>query len=98
MKKPFKKLLGNRVYLNMPEIPESILILSEDVRKGIMQEEQKKWQKLTVYAVGDIVTTVVEGDVVYVAPATLANAPVLSLTDKLQVVMISLYDIAHIWE
>lgn len=97
MTKPFKKLLGNRVYLNMPTIPENNLILSEETKKELALKEQDKIMKLSVYAVGDAIGYIGEGDVVFVDPMTIQNAPVIPLTDKLSVLMISPASIIHIW-
>lgn len=97
MTKPFKKLLGNRVYLFMPKIPESLLVLSDEVKKTLISTEQDKYRKLTVYAVGDTVTILNEGDVVLVDPSALATAPVIKLTDKLDVLLVSIFQITHVW-
>lgn len=97
MTKPFKKLLGNRIYLIMPTIPESFLVLSDEIKKSLISSEQKKFQKLTVYAVGDTVSIIGEGDVVLVEPTAIANAPIIELTDKLSVIMVSVFNIIHVW-
>lgn len=99
MNKPFKKLLGNRVYLNIPVIPESPLVLSEEVKKELIAKEQNKYMRLSVYAVGDAlpIDYLQEGDFVFVDPTTLQNAPVIHLTDQLSVLMISPASIIHIW-
>lgn len=97
MTKPFKKLLGNRVYLNMPTIPESNIILSKEVQQSLIAAEQEKYQKLMVYAVGDIVTNITEGDKVLVDPNALQAAPVIKLSETLSVIMVSPFNIAHIW-
>jgi hypothetical protein len=88
MTKPFKKLLGNRIYLIMPVIPESILVLPEEVKKQLISSEQEKFQKLKVYAVGDTISIIQEGDMVLIEPTALANAPVI---------MVSIFNIIHIW-
>lgn len=97
MTKPFKKLLGNRVYLNMPTIAESNIILSEEAKRELILREQGKYMKLSVYAIGDAIGYISEGDVVFVDPMTIQNAPVIPLTDKLSVLMISPASIIHIW-
>lgn len=97
MSKPFKKLLGNRVYLSMPTIAESAIILSEEVKKSIISSEQDKFQKLKVYAKGDLVTTVEEGDEVLVHPGVLANALVVPLTKEISVILINSLDIIMVW-
>ena len=97
MSKPFKKLLGNRVYISMPTIAESAIILSEEVKKSIISSEQDKFQKLKVYAKGDLVTTVEEGDEVLVHPGVLANALVVPLTKEISVILVNSLDIIQVW-
>jgi len=97
MTKPFKKLLGNRVYLNMPTIAESNIILSEEVKKSIIASEQDKFQKLKVYAKGDLVTIVEEGDEVLVHPGILANALVVPLNKEISVILVNSLDIIQVW-
>ena len=97
MTKPFKKLLGNRVYLNIPEIPESNIILSEEMKKDLIITQQEKYRKLVVYDVGDSTGYLNIGDVVFVDPVTIQNAPVIPLTSTLSVLLISPASIIHIW-
>jgi hypothetical protein len=100
MNKPlFKKLLGNRVYLLLPKIPESRIQLSEEVKKSIISKEREKLMKLTVYAVGDSVSPDVlkEGDVVKVDDRMLSSAPMVDLGGDITVIQVAIFDIAHIW-
>jgi len=93
----FKRLKGNRIYLSIPEFKESPIYLTEELKEAFILEEKKKYTKLEVYAVGDIVHDVERGDVVLVDPAALQNAPVISLSDTKKVILISPFDIIHIW-
>lgn len=95
--KEFKKLRGNRVYLEIPEFKESPIYLTEELKEAFILEEKKKYTKLTVYAVGDIVNDLNEGDVVLVDPMALQNAPVINLSDDKKVILVSPFDIIHIW-
>lgn len=97
MSKPFKKLLGNRVYLEIPVIPENNIILSEAIKQSIIESEKTKYQRLKVYAKGDLVTTVEEGDEVLVHPGVLANALVIPLTKELSVILVNSLDIIQVW-
>jgi len=97
MKKPFKKLFGQRVFLSMPILPESAIILSEAVQQSIVEKEQEKYQKLTVYATGELVTTVSEGDVVLVNPEILQRAQVVPLSKTHKVILINALDIIMVW-
>jgi hypothetical protein len=69
--KPFKKLRGRTILLSVPERKKSALELSAKDEEAMMQEAAKLWSKLTVYAIGDKVEEVQEGDQVYVRTSAL---------------------------
>jgi len=69
--KPFKKLRGRTILLSVPERKKSAIELSAKDEDMIMQEAAKLWSKLTVYAIGDKVEEVQEGDQVYVRTSSL---------------------------
>ena len=71
MSKPFKQLRGRTILLDVPKKKESVIKLSAKDEDTIMQEAMKMWSKLTVYAVGDRVDEVKEGDQVYVRTSAL---------------------------
>jgi hypothetical protein len=71
MSKPFKQLRGRTILLDVPKRKESAIQLSVKDEDMIMQEAVKMWNKLTVYAVGDKVEEVKEGDQVYVRTSAL---------------------------
>jgi hypothetical protein len=71
MSKPFKKLRGRTILLSIPERKKSAIELSAKDEDMIMQEAVKMWNKLTVYAIGDKVEEVQEGDQVYVRTSAL---------------------------
>ena len=71
MKKPFKQLRGRTILLSIPERKKSGLELSAKDEEAMMQEAAKLWSKLTVYAIGDKVEDVKEGDQVYVRTSSL---------------------------
>ena len=71
MSKPFKKLRGRAILLSVPERKKSSIELSAKDEDMIMQEAAKMWSKLTVYAIGDKVEEVQEGDQVYVRTSSL---------------------------
>lgn len=92
------KLLGNRVYLEMPKQEEdSKLIVDENTKEALQREMLKKFSKLTVHTVGDIVTTIKAGDVVLVDPGVLAKAPLVDLSENEQVLLVSPFDVIMIW-
>ena len=63
--KPFKLLRGRTILLSVPERKKSALELSAKDEEAMMQEAAKLWSRLTVYATGDKVEEVSEGDQVY---------------------------------
>jgi hypothetical protein len=69
--KPFKQLRGRTILLSIPERKKSGLELSAKDEEAMMQEAAKLWSKLTVYAIGDKVEDVKEGDQVYVRTSSL---------------------------
>jgi hypothetical protein len=69
--KPFQKLRGRTILLSVPERKKSALELSAKDEEAMMQEAAKLWSRLTVYAIGDKVEEVSEGDVVYVRTGAL---------------------------
>jgi len=69
--KPFKKLRGRTILLSVPEKKKSSIELSIKDEEAMMQEAAKLWSKLTVYAIGDKVEEVQEGDQVYVRTGAL---------------------------
>ena len=71
MKKPFKQLRGRTILLSIPERKKSGLELSAKDEEAMMQEAAKLWSRLTVYAIGDKVEEVKEGDQVYVRTSSL---------------------------
>jgi hypothetical protein len=92
------KLLGNRIYLEMPkQNEESKLIVDENTKEALQREMLKKFSKLTIHTVGDTVTTMKVGDVVLVDPGVLSKAPLIDLSDDEQVLLVSPFDIIMIW-
>lgn len=97
MEKPFKKVFGNRVYLEVPKMPESSIVISEESKKKWFEDNKLALSKFTVYAVGDSVNSIKEGDVVAVDQPALARAAVLKIDEGKEVIVISIFDVAHIW-
>lgn len=97
MNKPYKTLLGNRIYVEIPKINESSLILSEEAKRTLTTAEISKLDRLTVYDIGDTVTTVKVGDVILVDRSEVARAPIVTLSSELSVLLISPFQVIHIW-
>lgn len=97
MYKEFKKLRGNRVYLEIPEQKDSSLILTEEEKAEIVKKQLSSFSKLKVYAVGDLVTDIAVGDVVLMDPAKLQSCLIIKLSEKKEVMLVSPFDIVHVW-
>ena len=65
-KKPYKQLLGNRIYVHVPERKSSKLEVDANTKEALQREMLKKTSKLKVYDVGDLVTAFKAGDEVLV--------------------------------
>ena len=93
----FKKLLGRRVYLEIPEEPNSSIILDDASKKALESERLERWGRLTVYAVGTDVVDLTEGDEVMIDPSSVTKVLKIPLTPDKDVLLVSYFDIAHIW-
>jgi co-chaperonin GroES (HSP10) len=91
------KLLGNRIYLEVPKKEQSKLIVDENTKESLEKEMLKKMNKLKVHSVGTANMDVKVGDVVLVDPAALSKAPLIPLSDDEQVLLVSPFDIIQIW-
>ena len=94
------KLIGNRIYLEMPKKDESKLIVDENTKEALQKELLKKMSRLKVHSVGTAITDVdlVVGCEVMVDPAALRDKTlVIPLSDKEDVLLVSIFDIIYIW-
>jgi hypothetical protein len=96
-KKPYKKLLGNRIYVEIPKKEESKLIVDENTKEALQREMLKRMSKLTVFDVGDLVTNIKVGDVILVDPGKLKDAMVIPLSEDKDVLLVSPFDVMHVW-
>ena len=96
MEKPFRKLKGNRIYLELPELKKGKIILTDAAVKE-MYETIKNKERFKVYAVGESVMDLKEGDEVRVDNMGLARSEVVKLSEELSVLQISMFDISHVW-
>ena len=78
---PFKKLRGRTILLDIPKKKETGLQLCAKDEDAIMQEAMKMWSKLNVFAVGDKVEEVKEGDKVYIR----TNALNLEVVERIDI-------------
>lgn len=101
MEKPFKKLKGNRIYLLYPKEVSSALQLSAETKKSLADEQMKKLNRFKVYAVGDGVTDpdITEGCEVMIDITALMQRqpPIIEITPGVEIICMSVYDVAHVW-
>ena len=91
------KLLGNRIYLEIPKKEESKLIVDENTKEALEKEMYKKMSRLTVHSVGTANMDVKPGDVVLVDPQALQKAPLIPLSDDDNVLLVSPFDVIMVW-
>jgi hypothetical protein len=92
------KLLGNRIYLEVPkQVEENKLIVDENTKEALQREMLKTFSKLKIHSVGDTVTSVKAGDIVLVDPAKVSQGQLINLTDDEQVILVSPFDVIMIW-
>ena len=94
------KLLGNRIYLEMPKKDESKLIVDENTKEALQKELLKKMSRLKVHSIGTAITDVdlIVGCEVMVDPTALRDKTlVIPLSDEEDVLLVSIFDIIYIW-
>lgn len=90
------KLLGNRIFLEMPKKEDSKLIVDENTKEALNKEMLKKLSKLKVDSVGDTVTNINIGDMVLVDPNHLQKCPIIEVEGK-ELILISPFDVILVW-
>jgi hypothetical protein len=93
------KLLGNRIYLEMPpQDEESKIVVDENTKEAVQRELLNKMSKLKVVQVGTIVTEIKIGDWVLVDPAALNRATLVPINDNDdRVILVSPFDVIMVW-
>ena len=94
------KLLGNRIYLEMPKKEESKLIVDENTKEALQKELLKKMSRLKVHSVGTAITDpdLRVGVEVLVDPTALRDKTlIIPLSENEDVMLVSIFDIVHIW-
>jgi hypothetical protein len=92
----FKKLLGNRILLDLPKKDEGKLIVDENTKEALEKEMLQKLKKLTVHATGDLVSNIKVGDEILVDPAALSKAPVLPIGEENKL-LVTPFDVILVW-
>jgi hypothetical protein len=82
-----RALRGKRVLITVPELKKAAVELSAKDEEMIMQEAMKKWQSLEVYAVGDEVAGLMEGDKVYVQTYALESGEKIEVDGKMRILV-----------
>jgi hypothetical protein len=90
------KLKGKRVLLSRPVLEKSAIELTPEVQASLDQENMKKWTHLEVFAVGDLVTDIKVGDVVYLPKNALEQSDILEVDGEVKI-MTSDFQIAIVW-
>lgn len=90
------KLLGNRIFLEMPKKEDSKLIVDENTKEALNKEMLKKLSKLKVNSVGDTVTNINVGDMVLVDPNHLQKCPIIEVEGK-ELILVSPFDVILVW-
>lgn len=89
-------LKGKRVLLSRPVLEKSPIELSPEVQTSIDQSNMSKWTRLEVFAVGDLVTDIKPGNLVYLPKTALEQSDILEVEGDVKL-MVSDFQIAIIW-
>lgn len=94
--KKFKKLLGPRLFLELPKKEEGKLIVDENTKEALEREMMQKLQRLKVNAIGDGVTDIAVGDEVLVEASAISKAPIIPMEED-NLLLVSRFDIILVW-
>jgi histidinol phosphatase-like enzyme len=92
----YKKLKGIRILLSLPKRDDKGIELSPELKEEMNREYAMKMDKLEVYAVGDTVTDIQVGDIVYVPVEDLKRGTFVSINEE-DKLMVSAMSVALIW-
>jgi len=92
----YKKLKGIRILLSLPKRDDKGIELSPELKEEMNREYATKMDKLEVYAIGDAVTDVQVGDVVYVPVEELKRGTFITINEE-EKLMVSSMSVALIW-
>lgn len=91
------KLLGHRVYLELPSKEKSKLVVDENTKEALEREMIIKMSKLKVVEVGNVVELIKKGDFVLVDPEALTKAKIIPLENNESVLLVGYFDVIHVW-
>lgn len=95
------ELLGNRIYLEIPKKKEDKIIVGENTKEELKKELLQKMKKLKIVMVGIGIAdpSIKVGKYVLVNPEALARtASVIPISDDLDVLRVTYFDIEHVWK
>ena len=92
----YKQLKGIRILLSLPKRDDKGIELSPELKEEMNREYATKMDKLEVYAIGDAVTDVQAGDIVYVPVEELKRGTFITINDE-EKLMVSAMSVALIW-
>jgi len=96
MSKEYKKLLGNRVYLEI-DLPNYSIEMSESAKKDLVREAASKLNRTKVLDIGTTVTNVAIGDEVLVSKEGILRGDIINLSPTKTVALVNPLEIIHIW-
>jgi len=91
------KLLGNRVYLEIPEEIKTSIHLDKATKAALEEERMRTWGRLKVFAVGSAIEGLKEGDEVMIDPTAVEKVRQIPISPTHYVLLVSYHDISHIW-
>ena len=91
------ELLGNRIFVEMPQQEESKLVVDENTKEALQMEMLKKMSKVKVHSVGSTVVGIEKGDMILVEPFALSKAVLIPLSDTETVLLVSPFDVILKW-
>lgn len=91
------ELFGNRIFLEIPPKQENKIVIPEEAKEEYAQELLKKYSKLKVHSVGTTVSHVNVGDLVLIDPSVLSKSLKIDLSDEVEVLLISSFDVIMKW-
>jgi histidinol phosphatase-like enzyme len=94
--KGYKQLKGIRILLSLPKRDDKGIELSPELKEEMNREYATKMDKLEVYAIGDAVTDIQPGDLVYVPVEELKRGTFVTIKDE-EKLMVSAMSIALVW-
>jgi hypothetical protein len=91
------KLLGARIYLEMPEKEKSKIVVDDNTKEALNKELLNKLSRLKVVAVGSGITepALVIGCEVLVDPSALSKAHIIP-KEGYDVILVSIFDVIEI--